>query len=146
MVCSDCHDPHGQDLDNLKEETVNLLCYKCHAEKQGPFAFEHPPVTERCTICHEPHGTVANNLLRQPATFLCLRCHAGHAMGSATSRGTTGTSSNHGDISTAARRSARLDDRAADFQKALLYRLHALPHSSPRLGPRSVTGHGFLMR
>jgi DmsE family decaheme c-type cytochrome len=81
MVCSDCHDPHGQALDNLKEETVNMVCYKCHAEKQGPFAYEHPPVTERCTICHEPHGTVTNNLLRQPPNFLCLRCHSGHRNG-----------------------------------------------------------------
>ncbi|MGA2616544.1 MAG: cytochrome c3 family protein [Thermoguttaceae bacterium] len=78
MVCSDCHDPHGQYERNLKAERVNLLCYKCHAEKQGPFAFPHPPVDENCTICHEPHGTVANNLLRQPPTFLCLRCHVGH--------------------------------------------------------------------
>ena len=78
MVCSDCHDPHGQKTDNLKEATVNLVCYKCHAEKQGPFAFEHPPVRENCAICHNPHGAVANNLLKQPPTFLCLRCHAGH--------------------------------------------------------------------
>ena len=63
---------------NLKEATINLVCYKCHAEKQGPFAFEHPPVRENCCICHNPHGAVANNLLKQPATFLCLRCHAGH--------------------------------------------------------------------
>jgi len=78
MVCSDCHDPHGQAQDNLKEPTVNLVCYKCHADKQGPFVYEHPPVTENCDYCHEPHGTVANNLLRQPPTFLCLRCHSGH--------------------------------------------------------------------
>jgi DmsE family decaheme c-type cytochrome len=78
MVCSDCHDAHGQREGNLKGETVNLLCYKCHAEKQGPFAYAHPPVTENCGICHEPHGTVANNLLKQPPTFLCLRCHSGH--------------------------------------------------------------------
>jgi len=78
MVCSDCHDPHGQTKDNLKEATLNLVCYKCHADKQGPFAFEHPPVRENCGICHNPHGAVANNLLKQPATFLCLRCHAGH--------------------------------------------------------------------
>ena len=71
MVRSDCHDPHGQYLDNLREETVNMVCYRCHAEKQGPFAFEHPPVTQRLTICHEPHGTVANNLLQKPVTFLC---------------------------------------------------------------------------
>jgi DmsE family decaheme c-type cytochrome len=78
MVCSDCHDPHGQAQDNLQEATVNMVCYKCHAEKQGPFAYEHPPVTENCDYCHEPHGTVANNLLRQPPAFLCLRCHSGH--------------------------------------------------------------------
>jgi len=78
MVCSDCHDSHGQSQDNLKEPTINLVCFKCHAEKQGPFVYEHPPVTENCDYCHEPHGTVANNLLRQPATFLCLRCHSGH--------------------------------------------------------------------
>ena len=78
MVCSDCHDPHGQLERNLKAETINQLCYKCHAEKTGPFAYPHPPVNENCDICHEPHGTVANNLLRQPVTFLCMRCHAGH--------------------------------------------------------------------
>jgi DmsE family decaheme c-type cytochrome len=79
MTCSACHDGHGQSQGNLKDgSTVNMVCYKCHAEKQGPFAYEHPPVTENCAICHEPHGTVANNLLRQPANFLCLRCHTGH--------------------------------------------------------------------
>jgi DmsE family decaheme c-type cytochrome len=81
ISCSDCHDPHGQTEDNLKEPTVNMVCYRCHAEKQGPFAYEHPPVTENCSICHDPHGTVTNNLLRQPVTFLCLRCHTGHRKG-----------------------------------------------------------------
>jgi DmsE family decaheme c-type cytochrome len=81
MACSDCHDPHGQTEGNLKEPTVNMVCYRCHAEKQGPFVYEHPPVTENCAICHEPHGTVTNNLLRQPTTFLCLRCHTGHRRG-----------------------------------------------------------------
>lgn len=78
MVCSDCHDGHGQMEDNLRAESVNLVCWRCHGEKQGPFVWEHPPVTEDCGICHNPHGTVANNLLKQPTTFLCLRCHAGH--------------------------------------------------------------------
>ena len=78
MRCGSCHDAHGGADRNLKEPTINLLCYKCHAEKQGPFVYEHPPVSENCDICHNPHGTVANNLLRQPTPFLCLRCHAGH--------------------------------------------------------------------
>jgi len=78
MVCSDCHESHGQFRKGLKADSVNMVCYECHAEKEGPFVWEHPPVTENCAICHEPHGTVANNLLRQPTTFLCLRCHVGH--------------------------------------------------------------------
>ncbi|MFO0969841.1 MAG: DmsE family decaheme c-type cytochrome [Gemmataceae bacterium] len=78
MRCSSCHDAHGGATGNLKEPTVNMVCYKCHADKQGPFVYEHPPVSENCDICHNPHGTVANNLLKQPAAFLCLRCHAGH--------------------------------------------------------------------
>ena len=79
MICSDCHDGHGQAKDNLKTETVNALCYECHAEKQGPFVWEHAPVTENCCHCHNPHGAVANNLLHQPTTFLCLRCHTPHS-------------------------------------------------------------------
>ncbi|MCY2991102.1 MAG: hypothetical protein NTY19_24970 [Planctomycetota bacterium] len=89
MVCSDCHDPHGQRQGNLKcdSTTPNLLCWKCHADKQGPFAYEHPPVTENCGICHQPHGTVTNNLLKQPPVFLCLRCHEGHRRTSASHSG-----------------------------------------------------------
>jgi DmsE family decaheme c-type cytochrome len=79
MVCSDCHDGHGQNKGNLKADSLNDLCCDCHAEKEGPFVWEHPPVTENCAICHDPHGTVANNLLHQPTTFLCLRCHTGHS-------------------------------------------------------------------
>ncbi|MCA9149270.1 MAG: cytochrome c3 family protein [Planctomycetales bacterium] len=78
MKCGDCHDAHGQAEGNLIAETVNLTCYKCHAEKQGPFVHQHAPVEENCSICHNPHGTVTNNLLHQPTTFLCLRCHTGH--------------------------------------------------------------------
>ncbi len=78
MVCSACHDSHGAQEKNLREPTVNLVCYRCHNEKSGPFVWEHPPVSENCDICHNPHGSVVNNLLHQPATFLCLRCHAGH--------------------------------------------------------------------
>jgi DmsE family decaheme c-type cytochrome len=135
MVCSDCHDPHGQYLRNLKEETINLLCYKCHAEKQGPFAFEHPPVTENCCICHEPHGTVAKNLLRQPVTFLCLRCHAGHAATSHANILAGSGSSGNSNLVT-----------AQQFQKALYTdctHCHAQIHGTDRA---SVTGHGYLMR
>ncbi len=50
MRCSDCHDSHGQDYGSLKAPTLNQLCYECHAEKEGPFVWEHAPVTESCAI------------------------------------------------------------------------------------------------
>ena len=77
VKCSDCHNPHGGPNGMLKEETVNETCNRCHAEKAGPFTFEHPPVADDCTTCHKPHGSPQNNLLTQSQPFLCLRCHAG---------------------------------------------------------------------
>ena len=80
MVCSDCHNPHGSEVKPLlrTDERQNELCFKCHMDKEGPFAFEHAPVVEKCTICHDPHGTVADNLLKQNEPFLCLQCHEMH--------------------------------------------------------------------
>lgn len=77
MKCTDCHNPHGGPKDMLNEESVNQTCFKCHAEKEGPFTYQHPPVEENCTNCHDPHGSVQNNLLIQSEPFLCLKCHAG---------------------------------------------------------------------
>jgi DmsE family decaheme c-type cytochrome len=82
MTCDSCHQPHGSATGAegmLKtDERLNDLCLECHARYQGPFVFEHAPVTESCLECHEPHGTVANNLLRQNEPFLCLQCHEAH--------------------------------------------------------------------
>ena len=77
--CSDCHNAHGEEERSLKAQTLNELCFECHAELEGPFVWEHAPVTESCANCHKPHGTVANDLLQQPPMFLCLRCHTGHS-------------------------------------------------------------------
>jgi DmsE family decaheme c-type cytochrome len=77
MKCTSCHNPHGGERGNLRGETINQTCYKCHAEMEGPYVFEHPPVSEDCTICHRPHGSAQNYLLRQSEPFLCLKCHAG---------------------------------------------------------------------
>jgi DmsE family decaheme c-type cytochrome len=54
-------------------------CLKCHTDKRGPFAFEHPAVrVDGCGICHSPHGSMNPRLLRRPAVFtLCLECHNG---------------------------------------------------------------------
>jgi DmsE family decaheme c-type cytochrome len=76
MGCSSCHNPHeGVVPKMLKGDSVNELCYRCHAEKRGPFAFEHAPVREDCVSCHEPHGTNHPRLLTQKLPNLCWNCH-----------------------------------------------------------------------
>lgn len=84
-ACSGCHNPHGGPNGMLRGESVTETCFKCHADKLGPFTFEHPPVAEDCTICHNPHGSVQNNLLAQSQPFLCMKCHAGPHTGQAIS-------------------------------------------------------------
>ncbi len=80
MVCSDCHNPHGSATEAmLRENSINDNCYKCHAEKRGPFLFEHTPVRENCLNCHDPHGSVNEYLLKISRPRLCTECHAfGH--------------------------------------------------------------------
>lgn len=76
MVCTDCHKPHGSPgTDLLANNTVNETCYQCHAEKRGPFLWEHQPVREDCTICHNPHGSTQPRLLTTRTPFLCQQCH-----------------------------------------------------------------------
>ena len=65
VTCSDCHNPHGSYSENLlKTATVNEVCWQCHAEKRGPYLWEHPPVTESCLNCHDPHGSKNDFLLK----------------------------------------------------------------------------------
>ena len=55
----------------------DAVCYKCHADKQGPFVYEHVPVkTEGCSSCHTPHGSTNPRLLKVSlVNMLCLQCH-----------------------------------------------------------------------
>jgi DmsE family decaheme c-type cytochrome len=78
IKCDSCHNPHGT-FDNksmLKADTLNELCYNCHAEKRGPYAFEHDPVHENCMICHEVHGSNHSGLLVRKVPSLCQECHS----------------------------------------------------------------------
>lgn len=76
--CSDCHNPHGSPNAKLiKADSVTEQCYPCHAEKRGPFLWEHAPVREDCTNCHEVHGSNHLKLLNAKQPFLCQRCHSG---------------------------------------------------------------------
>jgi DmsE family decaheme c-type cytochrome len=78
MACSDCHNPHGSAGPKLLTgNTVNETCYSCHAEKRGPFLFEHQPVTDDCANCHTPHGANSAPLLKARLPWLCQECHSG---------------------------------------------------------------------
>ena len=78
MACADCHNPHGSTGPKLmKKGTVNETCTSCHAEKRGPFLWEHEPVTEACTHCHTPHGSNNTPLLKVRTPVLCQGCHSG---------------------------------------------------------------------
>jgi DmsE family decaheme c-type cytochrome len=79
IFCVSCHDPHGTTSDVMLRKTgVKETCTQCHAEKEGPFVYEHADLMEDCRTCHSPHGSVNNNLLNQQVPFLCLQCHSGH--------------------------------------------------------------------
>ena len=89
MQCSDCHNPHGAPAPTTNmsvrprmmehAQANEQSCIKCHADKRGPFAFEHAAVrVDGCETCHSPHGSMNAKLLRRPVVFtLCLECHNG---------------------------------------------------------------------
>lgn len=80
MDCSSCHNPHGTVTDKLVDApSVNDNCTSCHADKRGPFLWEHAPVTENCTNCHEPHGSITGRMLKLPVPRLCQTCHVATA-------------------------------------------------------------------
>lgn len=80
LQCSDCHNQHGGFLTKQTRSTAaqDEVCFKCHADKSGPFVFEHEPVkTEGCVACHTPHGSSNPRLLkRSQVNLLCLECHS----------------------------------------------------------------------
>jgi DmsE family decaheme c-type cytochrome len=79
MTCVDCHQPHGTLNDaNLRTSPVRTLCARCHADKAGPFVFEHVDLAADCQTCHNPHGSANRQMTRWAQPFLCLQCHQGH--------------------------------------------------------------------
>ena len=81
MECTACHNPHDSTQPKMiAAATVNDKCYECHAEKRGPFLWEHAPVRENCLTCHDPHGSNHPRLTVAMQPYLCQRCHgnSGH--------------------------------------------------------------------
>jgi DmsE family decaheme c-type cytochrome len=76
MSCSSCHQPHGSVGEYaLIRPRVNDTCYTCHADKRGPFLWEHPPSSQNCGECHQPHGSNNAPMLKVRGPFLCQQCH-----------------------------------------------------------------------
>lgn len=95
LGCTDCHKPHqSQNPFLLAQPTLNQTCYSCHADKRGPFLWEHPPAAENCADCHNPHGSNHRFLLTKSTPLLCQDCHsaAGHPSVARTGMGLPGNS------------------------------------------------------
>jgi DmsE family decaheme c-type cytochrome len=77
MACASCHNIHGSaNVKMLRAGTnIDQACTSCHAEKRGPFLWEHAPVSNACVTCHDPHGSNNDRMLVAKAPFLCQRCH-----------------------------------------------------------------------
>lgn len=79
LQCTDCHNPHGTAGPHQLRTSAaqDAVCYKCHADKQGPFVFEHEVVkVEGCESCHNPHGSPNPHLVKlSNVNLLCLQCH-----------------------------------------------------------------------
>jgi predicted CXXCH cytochrome family protein len=79
LVCSDCHDIHPSVTGEKKLKVIKDECVSCHADKAGPFVYEHDPVAgwmgTGCTECHEPHGSHNPSLLKGFSRGICAQCH-----------------------------------------------------------------------
>jgi DmsE family decaheme c-type cytochrome len=77
MDCTSCHSPHGStNVRMLKSgNSLNEMCASCHAEKRGPFLWDHAAGRENCASCHDPHGSNNDRMLVAKEPMLCQRCH-----------------------------------------------------------------------
>jgi len=75
--CFRCHSS-GSDPPYAVQESLEELCYGCHAElkKSLDDRFVHGPFAGGfCDACHDPHGSDVPGALRTSAGDLCLGCH-----------------------------------------------------------------------
>jgi predicted CXXCH cytochrome family protein len=79
LICSDCHSVHPNKDERKNLTTTKQACITCHADKAGPFVFEHDPTSflsgDGCVECHNPHGSPNPALLTSFSRGLCIKCH-----------------------------------------------------------------------
>lgn len=78
VSCVSCHDPHQPDKGMRLGGFQQSQCRTCHADKDGPFVFEHAASrVEGCNACHTPHASPNRHMLtHQDTGALCYTCHA----------------------------------------------------------------------
>jgi DmsE family decaheme c-type cytochrome len=80
MECSSCHEPHGRSgRQSLRMSRAGELpCLTCHADKRGPFVFQHGALAAGdCLTCHEAHGSPnPMRIKRATVLALCIECHS----------------------------------------------------------------------
>lgn len=79
MACSTCHNMHGTTNVKMlrKGDSIAEMCTSCHADKRGPYLWEHAPTRDGCVTCHDPHGSSNERMLVVKTPMLCQRCHVG---------------------------------------------------------------------
>ena len=79
IQCVSCHNVHDGRTQPMGRMETSKLCTTCHADKAGPFVYEHEGVsqgfTDGCVECHSPHGSPNRKLLVLNGRGLCYRCH-----------------------------------------------------------------------
>jgi len=77
MDCSTCHNPHGSTNVRMlrRGDSIAEACTSCHADKRGPYLWEHAPTRDGCVTCHDPHGSSNERMLVAKPPILCQRCH-----------------------------------------------------------------------
>jgi len=77
LECTTCHNVHGATNVRLlrKGDSIAEMCTSCHADKRGPYLWEHAPARDGCVTCHDPHGSSNERMLVARPPILCQRCH-----------------------------------------------------------------------
>jgi DmsE family decaheme c-type cytochrome len=77
LECATCHNVHGATNVRLLRtgDSIAEACTSCHAEKRGPYLWEHAPSRDGCVTCHDPHGSSNERMLVTRTPLLCQRCH-----------------------------------------------------------------------
>jgi DmsE family decaheme c-type cytochrome len=80
LQCTTCHEPHGRAAKSAMKTTRadEAPCVGCHADKRGPFVFQHGALAVGdCITCHEQHGSSnPKQLKRATVAQLCIECHS----------------------------------------------------------------------